>query len=194
MNISDIYTDLQPLKTERLLLRKLRESDLDDFYAWASDPNVARYVTWDAHKSPDDTREFIGRILTRYKQAQPAPWAIVHRQDNHMIGLNEFCEWDITHYRATFGYVLSKGYWNKGYMTEATRALIDFGFQHMNLNRIDARCRIPNIGSARVMEKCGMRFEGILREVAFVKGRFRDLKLYAIIKRDYLAQRKMASP
>ncbi len=193
MKISDIYTDLQPLKTERLLLRKVREDDLDNFYAWASDPDVARYVTWDAHKSPDETREFIDSTLNQYKNGRLAPWAIVHRQDNIMIGLDGFCEWDIKHRRAELAYVLSKAYWNKGYMTEASRAIIDFGFQSMNLNRIEARCRISNIGSARVMEKCGMCFEGILREVSYVKGQFRDLKIYAIVKRDWLAQREMES-
>ena len=193
MNISDIYTDLQPLKTERLLLRKLREDDLDNFYAWASDPDVARYVTWDAHQSPDETREFIDSTRDRYKNGRLAPWAIVHGQDNIMIGLDGFCEWNTKHRRAELAYVLSKAYWNKGYMTEASRAIIDFGFQYMNLNRIEARCRIPNIGSARVMEKCGMRFEGILREVSYIKGCFRDLKIYAIVKRDWLAQREMES-
>ena len=193
MNISDIYTDLQPLKTERLLLRKLTQGDLDDFYAWASDPEVARYVTWGAHKSSDETHEFIDRILNRYKHANLAPWAIVHRKDNRMVGLDGFCKWDIRHSRAELAYVLSKDYWNKGYMSEASRAIINFGFQHMNLNRNDARCRIPNTGSARVMEKCGMTFEGILREVAFIKGNFQDLKLYAIVKRDWLAHKEMES-
>lgn len=185
MDISDIYADLQSLETERLSLRKLRAGDRDDFYAWASDPEVARYVTWDAHNSPDDTREFMDDVLARYKRGEIGPWAIAHRADNRMIGLIEFGEWEIEHSRATLGYALAKGYWNAGYMTEAVRAAIDFGFRQMALNRIEARCRIPNTGSARVMEKCGMRFEGISREVAFVKGRFRDLKIYAIVKRDW---------
>ncbi|MFT5367202.1 MAG: ribosomal-protein-alanine N-acetyltransferase [Candidatus Latescibacterota bacterium] len=187
MTISDIYTDLPPLKTERLLLRKVTQEDLDDFYAWASDPDVTEHVTWYAHTSPDETQEFINRILNRYKHAKIAPWAIVHRQSNQMIGLNGFCTWDIRHNRAELAYVLSKTYWGQGYVTEASQTIITFGFQNMNLNRIAARCRIPNIGSARVMEKCGLTYEGTLREVAFIKNEFVDLKYYAILKKDWLA-------
>jgi ribosomal-protein-alanine N-acetyltransferase len=186
MIIQDIYKDLSPLKTERLLLRKVTQEDLDDFYAWASDPEVTHYVTWHAHTSPEETQEFINRILDRYKHAKIAPWAIVDRQENRMIGLNGFCTWDVRHHRAELAYVLSRPHWGKGYITETSQAIINFGFQNMNLNRIFARCRVPNIGSARVMEKCGMTYEGTLREVAFVKNQFVDLKYYALLKKDWL--------
>lgn len=187
MPIADIYADLPPLKTDRVLLRQLREEDCDDFYTWASDPEVAQYVTWYAHSSPEETQGFIERIRNAYKHAKLAPWALIHRQDNRMIGLNGYCVWDTRHRSAELAYVLSKAYWGQGLITETTRALIDFGFQHMKLNRIYARCRIPNIGSARVMEKCGLIYEGTLREVAFVKNEYVDLKLYAITKKDWLA-------
>lgn len=185
MNISDIYSNLPPLETERVTLRKLHPNDRDDMYAWASDPEVAQYVTWYAHPSPKATASFIDIICERYKHAKIAPWALVHRQNNSMIGLNGFCAWDTHHHKATLAYVLSKPYWGQGYTTETTRAIIQFGFENMALNRIDARCRIENIGSARVMEKCGLTYEGTLREVAFVKNEFIDLKLYAITKTDW---------
>jgi ribosomal-protein-alanine N-acetyltransferase len=186
MNIHDIYKDLPPLKTDRLLLRKVALEDLDDMYVWASDPDVTPYVTWDAHKSVDETRVFINDILNRYKHAKLAPWAIVHREDRRMIGLDGFCTWEIKDRSAVFAYVLSKSYWRQGYTSEATRAIVDFGFQRMGLNRISARCRVENIGSARVMEKCGLCYEGTQREVAFVKNEFVDLKGYAITKKDWL--------
>ena len=185
MNIQDIYSDLPPLKTERLLLRKITTEDLDDFYAWASDPDVTQYVTWYSHTNPEETQEFINRILGRYKYAKIAPWAIVDRQENRMIGLNGFCTWDTRHHRAELAYVLSKPYWGKGYIPETSPAIINFGFQRMNLNRIAARCRVPNIGSARVMEKCGMTYEGTLREVALIKNEYVDLKHYAILKKEW---------
>jgi [ribosomal protein S5]-alanine N-acetyltransferase len=185
MNISDIYTDLASLQTERLNLRKVKPSDLDDFYAWASDSEVTAYVTWNAHNSTDETLEFINRILTRYQHAQVAPWAVVHKESGRMIGLNGFATWEVRHSRAELAYVLNRNYWGQGYMTEASRAIIEYGFTHMALNRIEARCRVPNVGSARVMEKCGMTYEGTLREVAYVKNQFVDLKYYAILKKEW---------
>ena len=190
MNIVDIYADLQPLKTKRMLLRKLVQDDINDMYTWASDPEVAQYVTWEAHTSIAETQDFIDRTLSRYKHAKLGPWAMVNREDNRMIGLNGFIEWETKHSRAELGYVLSKDCWGKGYMTESKKAIVDFGFQHMNLNRIAARCRVPNIGSARVMEKCGMTYEGIMRSVTYTKGAFHDLKLYAITKNDWREQKE----
>jgi len=186
MTIQDIYKDLPPLKTERLLLRKVTQEDLDDFNAWASDPDVTHYVTWHPHSNKEETQEFITRIIARYKHAHLAPWAIVHRKDNRMIGLNGFCDWNVKNRHAELAYVLSKPYWGQGLMTEACHAVITFGFQNMNLNRISARCRIANIGSARVMEKCDLTYEGTLREVAYVKNQFVDLKYYALLKKDWL--------
>lgn len=190
MNIADIYTDLQPLKTERLLLRKVTADDVPDIFAYASDPDVARYVTWNAHKNTEETRDFVDRILARYAHAKLAPWGIVIRQTGRLVGMCDFISWEPKHHRAEVGYVLSKAHWGRGYMTEAVSVLIDFGFKNMDLNRITARCYIPNIGSARVMEKCGLTFEGVQREVTFAKNAFHDLKLYAIIKRDWLAQQQ----
>jgi len=85
-------------------------------------------------------------------------------------------------------YALSRKYWRKGLMTEAVKEVIKFGFEKMNLNRIYARCFPENIGSYRVMEKAEMQFEGILRKQMFIKGKFQDMKLYSILRREYYAQ------
>jgi ribosomal-protein-alanine N-acetyltransferase len=73
-----------------------------------------------------------------------------------------------------------------GLMTEAVQEIIDYGFKVKDLNRIQAMCEIPNIGSARVMEKAGMSYEGILREYMIQHGEFRDMKLYAITRKDWM--------
>ena len=64
---------------------------------------------------------------------------------------------------------------------------MDFGFEQMSLNRIEARCELPNIGSARVMEKIGMTYEGVLREQMYTKGAYRDVKMYSILRREWAA-------
>ena len=89
------------------------------------------------------------------------------------------------HARAEVGYVLSRGYWGRGIMTEAVRAVIHFGFEELHLNRIESRCIAENMASARVMEKAGMVYEGTLRGREFIKGYYRDMKVYAIRRKEY---------
>ena len=89
------------------------------------------------------------------------------------------------HARAELGYVLSRKLWGRGLMPEAVRAVVRFGFGRMELNRIEARCIIENAASARVMEKAGMTCEGTLREREFIKGAYRDMRLYSILRREY---------
>lgn len=86
------------------------------------------------------------------------------KTSNKCIGTVGFVSWDIKNARAELGNALSRACWNRGYMTEAVKAVIGFGFEKMGLVRIEARCNPDNIGSSRVMEKEGMTFEGILRK------------------------------
>ncbi len=83
-----------------------------------------------------------------------------HKAHAKIIGTCGFLYWLPNHARAELAYAIGREYWNQGLTTEGARAVAEFGFRTMNLNRIEARCEIPNIGSARVMEKLGMTFEG----------------------------------
>jgi len=86
---------------------------------------------------------------------------------------------------ADMGYVLNRGYWGKGYATEAAKALIHFGFSKLKFHRIWATCDVQNKASARVLEKAGMKREGLLRKNVFQKGAWRDSYLYAILESDH---------
>ena len=183
--IEDVFADLPTLETERLVLRRMRLEDASDLFEYASDPEVSLYTTWYPHQSIDDSREFLTRILSLYENTQLADWGIVHKADAKFIGTCGFADWSPYHSRAEIGYAMSRKYWGQGLMTEAARRVIDFGFENMQLNRVDARCMIENIGSARVMEKSGMTYEGILREHMYAKGRYDDLKIYSILRREW---------
>ncbi|RDU34977.1 GNAT family N-acetyltransferase [Neobacillus piezotolerans] len=185
MEIETVYADLPKLETERLILRKVTMNDAEDMFAYGSDEEVARYVTWDKHNTIEDTRSFIDFVLGKYENKQLAPWAIESKETGRMIGTIDFVSWQPRHNSAEIGYVIARDQWGKGITTEAASELIKFGFEHMELVRIQARCFIENIGSARVMEKVGMSFEGVNRKAAFIKGKHRDLKIYAILKEDF---------
>jgi ribosomal-protein-alanine N-acetyltransferase len=177
-----IPDSLLTLETDRLLLRKMSMSDAADVFEYASNPEVAQYTSWSAHQTISDSQQFLESVIAKYAAGQPMDWGIAHKRDRKLIGTCGFASWAISHARGEIGYVLSRQYWGQGYMTEAVKAVISFGFHVMLLNRIQATCMLENVASARVMEKVGMQYEGILREYAFFKNQYLDLKLYAIVK------------
>ncbi|MBY6037608.1 GNAT family N-acetyltransferase [Fictibacillus nanhaiensis] len=185
MDIQDIYSDLPRLETERLILRKITPGDINDMYEYGSDPEVAKYVTWQTHGTLSDTKEFIDFVLRNYDKGEIAPWGIEYKENGKMIGTIDFVTWQPHHKSAEMGYVLSREYWGMGITTEAAEELISFGFQNMDLIRIQARCFIENIGSERVMEKVGMSYEGTVRKAMLAKGDHRDLKVYSVLKEEF---------
>ncbi len=186
-NPEAIFRDLPEIQTDRLVLRKMRPNDAEAVFAYASDPEVSRYVLWETHRSIQDSRAFLDLILAGYESGGDPNWGIVYKGDERFIGTCGFVNYSREHARAELGYVLSRGYWGWGLMPEAVRAMIRFGFQRMGLNRIEARCMAENTASARVMEKAGMTREGTLREHELIKGAFRDMKRYSILRREFEA-------
>ncbi|VTR42005.1 N-acetyltransferase GCN5 [Actinobacillus pleuropneumoniae] len=188
MRIEDIFSDLPTLETGRTILRKLRSEDEQDIFRYGSDDEVSRYTSWPTHQTMEDTRHYLNKVLQKYDQHAVAPWGIVDKETGRVIGTSGFMAWNVHHDIAELGYALSKDYWNRGYMTEVIRTIISYGFDRMKLVRIEASCLPSNLGSARVMEKAGMTFEGIIRQSIFVKGKHEDLKLYSIVVDDYQNQ------
>lgn len=185
MKVQDIYKEIPSFETERIILRKITMDDLEDMFEYGSDEEVSKYVTWDRHKTTNDTKEFIEFVLGRYENGELAPWGIELKENGKIIGTVDFVSWLPHHNNAEIGYVLSKPYWGKGITTEAANELIRFGFEKMDLVRIQARCFMENRGSERVMEKLGMTYEGVIRKGMFTKGEHRDLKLYSLLKEEF---------
>jgi [ribosomal protein S5]-alanine N-acetyltransferase len=188
LSVEELLADLPAIETERLLLRKVTLDDAVDIFEYATDPEVPKYMPWEPHQSIKETYDYLERVMKLYREYHPGPWAIVHKRDAKMIGTCSYGSWAREDHCAEVGYVLNRHYWGQGYMAEAVRALVGFGFRELGLNRIQARCDVPNIGSARVMEKVGMRFEGVLRQQLFEKGSYRDIKIYSILKSEWAEQ------
>jgi RimJ/RimL family protein N-acetyltransferase len=96
--------------------------------------------------------------------------------------------------RAEVGWWIGVPYWNRGYCTEAARALLGYGFETLDLNRIQGRHLARNPASGRVMIKIGMRYEGTMRQAVCKWGVFEDVVLYAILKSEYAILRKEYAP
>jgi ribosomal-protein-alanine N-acetyltransferase len=185
MKAEKIFRDLPRIATKDLILRKLKLSDTLDIFEYASRPEVSHYTIWDRHKTKNDTKVFLKYALRCSGKGLPVSWAIVHKKDKKVIGTAGVETYDEKHKCAGLGYVLSPEYWNRGYVTEAVTGIIDFIFKKLEPNRVEAVCDINNTASARVMEKSGMKYEGVLRQrIATVKGTVHDVKIYAITAGD----------
>ena len=179
-----VFSRLPVLETRRLRLRALTMRDEGDMFRYASDPEVSRHVLWDAHRTPRDTRSTLRSALRQYRAGQPSSFAIERKSDRRMIGTIGFMWINCEHRSGEVGYSLARDCWNQGYATEALQAVLDFGFDTLRLHRIEAQHETDNPASGRVMEKCGMVCEGTLRSRVFNKGRFSDVKLYAVLRED----------
>ena len=173
------------LRTPRLKLRKLTMRDAADIYRYSRDPEVARHVLWDAHRSIGDSRAFLRYMLRKYRSHESASWGIELTETRHIIGTIGFMWVQEDNAAAEVGYSLARDYWGRGLMTEALRAVIQYGFDHMSLNRIEAQHETTNPASGAVMRKCHMQHEGTLRSRLFNKGRYVDVELYAILRKDF---------
>lgn len=184
MSNDTVFKDLPVLDTPRLILRKMRLTDADDMFAYARDPEVSQYLVWTPHRSIEETRGYLQYVISEYDQGLMQDWGIEHRQTGAFIGTAGYFFWDESHRRAELHYCLAKAYWRQGLMPEALRAIIAFGFERMGLHRVEAKTFPANSGSERVLQKIGMRYEGIMREGLYAKGAFHDLKCFALLSTD----------
>ena len=185
MIYTDSYTYMPELNTPRLRLRRLTMRDAEDIFRYSRDAEVARHVLWDPHRTLGDSRAYLRYMLRRYRNHEPASWGIEWRETGQIIGTIGFMWIQSDNNAAEVGYSLARSFWNRGVMTEALKAVIDHGFGSMNLNRIEAQHETTNPASGAVMRKCGMVREGTLRQRLYNKGRYVDVELYAILRRDY---------
>jgi ribosomal-protein-alanine N-acetyltransferase len=175
-----------PVPTTRLLLREYSVDDFEGVHAYAKDEETVQFMTWGPN-TLEDTVSFIQSTIVQ-RSIQPRVhyhFVVVLQENLQIIG---GCGIHITrpeHRTAEIGYCFNKLLWGQGYATETAGALLKFGFESLNLHRIEATCDTHNLGSARVMEKNGMRREGHFREHLWQKGEWRDTYLYAILDHEW---------
>ena len=146
-----------PICTSRLYLRQFKVADAPKAYdTWMSDGDVTEFLTWDAHRSPEESEAMIERWVFAYDYGT-MDWCITLRKDHEPIGSitavqdfpeKKYCE---------LGYCIGKEYWGKGYMTEALEAVTGFIFQNTDYEWVQARCDSENYGSRRCLEKCNYK-------------------------------------
>jgi [ribosomal protein S5]-alanine N-acetyltransferase len=185
MSAEKYPTQFPVLDTARLKLRPLFEEDVDAVYEYSSDPDITQFLLWYTHRTKDDSFSFIKFARDEFDKRSSIIWGIELRAERKIIGTIDLRNYNSIHRCGEIGYVIRKNYWNKGFVTEAIKAVIDYGFRELNLNRVEAHCEHENTGSWRAMEKSGMKYEGSLREKVYIKDRFRTMKMYSILKKEW---------
>lgn len=181
------------LETERLLLRRLELTDAPLVYDYMQEREIAANTLLIPYPYPAGAaEEWINRTHQSCDEGEGYNFGLVLKAEERLIGaIGLGLRTD--HRRAEMGYWLGKPYWGQGFMPEAARRLIAFAFEVLGLNRIHASAFTRNPASARVLEKCGMTYEGTLRGHFFKWGEFVDAALYAITRDEYEAAHPMTN-
>jgi ribosomal-protein-alanine N-acetyltransferase len=166
------------ITTARLVLRRPTLADLDAVYAYASDPQVTKYMGWARHESPQTTRAFLQMRDEEWDKRGTGTYLV--EKDGAVIGSTGLHTYDEA--PAATGYIIARPHWGHGYATEATRAMIELA-RARGLPRVEAGCHPDNAASVRVLEKCGLTHETTLTaHMLFpnLSGALTDLLVFAI--------------
>ena len=179
-----IFKKFPVLKTERLLLRRITKDDVYDVFDYSSSENLTKYLLWYPHKTITYTSKYLSVVNKLYKKVKFYDWGIEF--EGRMIGTVGFTRLDLNNAIGEIGYVISEKYAGCGIATEAAKRIIEFGFNELSLNRIEARYIKENLGSKRVASKAGMREEAVIRSGIKLKGEYKDLVISSVLKDEYI--------
>lgn len=175
------------IRTERLILRRFVPEDYVYMYNnWASDDEVTKFLTWKTHSDVYVSKEITENWVKAYENDSNYQWAITLKEKTEepfgSIAV-VFCDEDV--FTFEIGYCISKKHWRKGFTSEALQAVISFLFENTDVNRIEAIHDVNNPNSGRVMNKCGMVFEGTHRKAFRNNTGICDVNYYSILRSEW---------
>jgi ribosomal-protein-alanine N-acetyltransferase len=179
------------LKTERLIFREVTSADVEEIYKIYSDLEVAKFDWYRPIVTKDDALSIINRYKMEFHNKEEITWGVARKSDNKIIGYCNLGTFNDDSLRCEIGYGFNRDEWNKGYATEAIKALVKFGFEIMNFNRVEATVTVGNDASVKALKKADFIQEGIVRERTIMKGKFEDDVILAMLRKDYFQTVKL---
>jgi RimJ/RimL family protein N-acetyltransferase len=180
---------VDPIETDRLVLRPLRDDDFDAVYAYESREDVTRWLYW-GPRSPDEVRERLARkVGSRSIEAEDdvLSLGITRKGSDVLVGDLILALVSQEHRTGEIGFIVHPDHQGHGYATEAAEAVLRIAFDDVGLHRVIGRTEARNVGSARTLEKLGMRREAHLVENEWVRGEWQSELVYAILDREWRA-------
>ena len=188
MNQEIKMTNFPTLETERLILNRPTENDLGDLILHLNSDNVFSENTLNIpFPYQNENAEFwIHELVNKgFEEKKNFTFAIREKENPKLIGAIGI-HLDKLHLKAEIGYWIGKEFWNKGFVTEAVREIIRFGFQDLGLNKIYATHFPHNPASGKIMQNCGMKLEATLKQEYFKNGKPLDVLKYSVLKQDFV--------
>jgi [ribosomal protein S5]-alanine N-acetyltransferase len=171
------------LHTDRLDLIEIKQEHLGDIFKLFSDHRVTQFYNIVTLSEEGEAQKYLNWFCSRFADKAGVRWGISLKGDKGIIGTVGFNNFTKRH-RANLGYDLQAEFWNKGYVTEALEAVIEFGFQKLDINRIEAEVMQGNAPSERVLAKLGFTNEGILRQWMYWNDRHYDMTMFSLLQSD----------
>ena len=171
------------IKSERLLLRDLKDADANELFQLRSDKNVMQFIDRPLAETTDDALKLIKIISDGHTNKENITWAITLKDSPALIGTIGFWRIEKEHYRAEIGYLLNPTEQGKGIMQEAMKVVLLYGFEKMQLHSVEANVNPNNAASIKLLEKNGFVREGYFRENYYYNGQFIDSSIYSLISK-----------
>lgn len=181
----------EDLISQRLLLRAPRYKDAEDIFEFCGDAGSCKYVDWSPHQSIADSRNFISYLKSRsfHGEGKSYTWFVELMSERKVIATISLVDSDYYGKIATVGYTFSEKYQHQGFATEALLSLMRYLFNVKNFERIEAKVLPENLPSIALLERVGMKREGLLRKGVFCKTCLRDVYIYSILKNEFLSSK-----
>lgn len=174
------------LETERLLLREIVHADVPALYAVHGDPESMRWFGVDPLPNEEAAAKLVDLFASwRTLAGSGVRWGLQARGQSTLIGTCGLFGWNRSWRKCTVGYELHSQARRNGYMDEALRTVIPWGFANMELNRIEAQVHPENAASLRSVERLGFKREGLLRQVGYWGGQFHDMYQYSLLREEW---------
>ena len=184
------HSGTQTIKTERLILRRFAYSDYDSMLKyWISDPEIQSLYSEPVYTTKEEVKELLDQYIFSYEKENYYRWAIITKETNQCIGQIAYFLVDEKNNFAEIEYCIGAAFQCKGFATEATKAVIKYGFENINLHKVQICTKTINEPSKRVIEKCGFTYEGTLRDYFCVKDEYIGRLYYSILESEYQLQR-----
>lgn len=180
-------TDFPELETSRLHLRQIRSDDAPAMLKLRSDPQVMQYLDRDPFQTERQAHDLIQMISRDYLEGQSVNWAVTLKEDkqSQMVGYCGLINYLKNHFRAEVGYLLAPSLWGKGIMKETLRAVLEYGFDKMQLHSVEAQLNPGNKASIALLAKFNFRREAYFKEAYYYNGVFIDSAVYSLLRNNF---------